>query len=140
MEIKEAQVIEYLHKKKTNLIVQLRRIDAALKALGEVGELNELDTIAEIYSPYELIDNDDYNKTVLMYNPRMTAKKKVEFVLGKLVSADASEIAEYIMRIDRSIKDRNKLHERITYVCSQMYREGTLTADRMGKKYVYRLK
>ncbi|MDB5153048.1 MAG: hypothetical protein JWR54_1799 [Mucilaginibacter sp.] len=138
MDISEAQVLTQLRIKKARLLMELERVNVAIKAFEEIGEVDELDMLP--YMMDEAIENpDELAIATLMYQPKASAEKKIQFVLSKIGKGDAKEITKYLIKIDKDIKDAVALYERITYVASRMFRFGKLEAERSGKRNLYRL-
>ncbi len=136
----DAQVLAQLRIKKTRLKIELERVELAIKAFEELpDELDELEVL-----PYMLDEipqsEDDLAVAILMYKPKASAEKKIQYVLSKIGSGDAKRITEYLLNIDKGIKDAEALHERITYVSSRMFRRGEINATKSGKRNVYSLK
>ena len=141
-ELSEAQVLAQLRLRKVKLKMELERVEIAIRAFEEVEDIDRLDALPYMLDDIKLSGMDEDEElavATLMYNSKMTAEKKILYVLGKLKNADANEIADYILKIDRKIKDGGKLRERIVYVSSKMFRSGKIGAIKDGKRNVYRL-
>lgn len=141
MEITDQQVLAQLKLRRIKLKLELERVDIAIKAFEDIDEKNIDFLEAAPYLVEEMMpDNDEMAVAMLLYNPKSSYEKKIKFVLSKIGEGDAGEITQYILRIDRKIKDENALHERITYVASRLYKQKEIEANKVGKKNVYRLK
>jgi hypothetical protein len=139
MGLSDAQVLAQLKVRRVKLKMELDRIEVAIKAFEniDVEAINMLDAL-----PYMVEDiqvDDEFAEALLMYNPKDTIEKKIIYILGKIKSGSASDIAEYLLRIDGHIKDTSRVYSRITYVASRMFRTGKITAERTRKKNIYRL-
>lgn len=141
MELSDEQVLAQLKLRRVRLKLELEKVNIAIRAFEDEDEKN-LDFLeAAPYLIEEMSpDNDEMAIATLMYNPRSSYQKKVMFVLSKLGEGDASDITQYLLRIDKKIKDHKALHERITYVASRMFNLNEITAHKVGKRNVYRLK
>jgi hypothetical protein len=140
MEQEDAQVLAQLKKKKVRLKLELERVEIAIRAFEEIDE-NNIDPLDEIRFDEDIACNykDELAIATLMYNPKSSYEKKIQFVLSKIGNGDAKEITEYITKIDKDIKDLQGLYERITYVSSRMSKTGKLNAVKSGKKNLYKL-
>jgi len=137
-DISDAQVLAQLYRRKAKLSIELEKVNTAIKAFEDVDEnsLDELDI-----APYTVEEiTDELAIATLMYNPKSTAEKKIQFALSKIGKGDATQITQYLLRIDNSTKDEKKLHDRVTYVASRMYKAGKLDAEKIGKKNIYKKK
>ncbi|QTE46019.1 hypothetical protein J3L21_11890 [Mucilaginibacter rubeus] len=132
MDLTDEQVLAQLKVRRVKLKMELDRVEVAIKAFENIGEINILDAMPYMMEDLEV--DEDLLISTLMYNPKMTAEKKVIFTLSKIGKGDASDITEYILRIDGHIKDTKRAFERITYVCSRMFKSGKITAERVGKR------
>lgn len=141
-DISDAQVLGQLRTRKLRLQLELERVIIAIKAFENIQDIDPLD--AALYSDEIVIDTaplqDDIARSILMYNPKMTAEKKIEFTLRNIESGDTHDITEYILRVDGHIKDVTRLFNNITFVCSRMLNSGRLLAEKHGKRNVFRLK
>jgi hypothetical protein len=140
-DISDAQVLKELRLRKVRLKMELDRVEIAIKAFENIKDVDPLDVAI-----YELDDvgnyndiKDDLTKSILLYNPKMTAEKKILYALNHIEKGDASDITEYILKVDGHIKNTDKLFNNITYVASKMYCNGKLDAERVGKKNKYLL-
>jgi hypothetical protein len=142
MNDEDAQVIAQLRLRKIKLIIEMERVDLAIKAFDQIDDLEELDLLP--YSMEGVVDNtcdeDEIAIATLLYKPNDTIEKKIQFVLSKLGKGDVKAIAEYLCVIDKDIKDAKKLFDSITFKASRMYRVGKLSIEKYGKKNVYLLK
>jgi hypothetical protein len=139
MDALDAQVLTQLRVKKARLMVELERVNIAIKAFENIRDIDPLDALP--YLMDEVVDDvDELAIATLMYNPKSTIEKKIQFVLSKITRGDARDITEYITKIDKSVEDVKALYDRVTYVSSRLYRLGKLSAQREGKKNVYWLK
>ncbi|WP_426585289.1 hypothetical protein [Mucilaginibacter sp. R-33] len=138
MELTDEQVLAQLKVRRVKLKMELERVEIAIKAFENIGEINVLDAMPYMMDDLEV--DEDLLISTLMYNPKMSAEKKVLFALSKIGKGDATDITEYILRVDGHIRDTKRAFERITYVSSRMFKAGKITAEREGKKNVYKLK
>jgi|GEM_PF-2499596 len=137
MKLTDAQVLTQLKRRRIQLKLELERVDIAIRAFEPVDEIDPLEILPHMVDDY--VVDDDLLMSAMMYNPAMTFEKKIQYVLGKITEGDANAITTYILRIDPHIKDTERLYERITYVCSRMYKLGNLNAVRKGKRNIYSL-
>jgi len=140
-DITDTQVLKQLRTRRVRLQMELERVNLAIKAFEDIKDIDPLDAVL-----YDLDEEDlnvakevDLAEAILMYNPKMTAEKKIEYALRQLKTAEANEIAEYLLKVDGHIKDATKFFNNITYVASRMYKIGKLGADKAGKKNRYKL-
>jgi len=138
--ITDAQVLAQLKSRKVRLQIELERVNIAIKAFERVKEIDPLDAI--VYEIDELQDStgiqNDLAVAILMYNPAMTAEKKILYALDNIKSGTAEDISDYIIRVDGHIKNTNKVYNRITYVASRMYKAGRLEVEKQGNKNIYK--
>ena len=137
MEITDEQVLAQLKVRRVRLKMELERVNIAIKAFDNIGVINMLDALPHMTEDLDI--DEDLLVNTLMYNSRMTAEKKVMFVLSKIGAGDAGDIADYLMRIDAYIKNPIPIYHRITHVASKMFKAGKIMAERRGKKNVYTL-
>jgi hypothetical protein len=138
MTLTDAQVLTQLKGRRIKLKLELERVEIAIKAFERVDIIDPLEVLP--YMVDDIVVDDDLLMSHLMYNPTMSVEKKVLYVLGKIFEGDANAITTYLLRIDPHIKSTERTYERVTYVCSRMYRLGKLDAVRQGKKNIYKLK
>jgi hypothetical protein len=140
-DVTDAQVLTQLKRRKVKLQLELERVEIAIRAFETNITIDLLD--AAVYEVEEQTDTtiiqDDLAMSILMYNPRLTAEKKIEYALSKIGSADADQISSYLVRIDGHVKNADRFYNNITYVASRMYKAGKLSAEKVGKRNVYRL-
>jgi hypothetical protein len=137
MNITDAQVITQLKTRRIKLKLELERVEIAIRAFESIEEIDPFEAIPHLMD--DIMVDDDLVMSSLMYNPTMSADKKVLYVLAKIDSGDANAITTYLLRIDPHIKNTERIYERITYVASRMYRLGKITAEKVGKRNVYKL-
>jgi len=139
MELSDAQVLAQLKIRRVKLKMELDRVEVAIKAFERIDmeAINMLDALP--YMVEDITIDDDFANALLMYNPKDTMEKKIIYVLGKIGSGTASDIAEYLLRIDGHIKDTQRVYSRITYVASRMFRLGKITAEQISRKNHYKL-
>lgn len=138
MKLTDAQVLTHLKSRRIKLKLELERVEIAIKAFEPIDHIDPLEIMP--YMVDEIMVDDDLLMSALMYNPTMSVEKKVLYVLGKIIEGDANAITTYLLRIDPHIKSTERTYERVTYVCSRMYKLGKLDAIRQGKKNIYKLK
>lgn len=140
--ISDSQVLVQLRLRKLRLQLELERVDAAIRAFENIKDIDPLDAV--LYSDEIEIDTtpiqDEMARAILLYNPKMTAEKKIEFALKAIESGDTHDITEYILRVDGHIKDTTRLFNNITFVASRMLNSGKLVAEKFGKRNVFKLK
>ncbi len=139
MDAQDKQILTQLKVKRVRLLVELERVEIAIKAFENIRDIDPLDALPYLMDEVEQ-DMDELAVATLMYNPKMTAEKKILFVLGKIKRGTALDITEYLLRVDKDIKDGKALYERITYVSSRMFKFDKLAVSKDGKKNVYYLK
>jgi len=138
MKLTDAQVLTQLKKRRIQLKLELERVDIAIRAFEPVDEIDPLEILPHMVED-DIIVDDDLLMSAMMYNPAMTVEKKILYVLEKIGESDANGITMYLLRIDPHVKSTERLYERITYLCSRMYKLGKLDAVRKGKKNIYKL-
>jgi tetratricopeptide (TPR) repeat protein len=138
MELTDTEVLAQLKTKRVRLLLELERVDTAIKAFEEVKEIDPWDAVR--FDDDITADTDELAIATLFYNPKTTVEKKIQFVLSKIGKGDARDITQYLIRIDKNVKDEKALHTRITYVASRLFNLNIIEAEKVGKKNVYRLK
>jgi len=142
MELTDSQVLSQLKIKRATLKIELERVDIAIRAFEDIGELEELDVLPYMEQPEDFVQGDEeLSVAKLMYNPRMSREKKVLYVLSKIRQGDISAIANYLMRVDTTIHPRETqaIFDRLTWVASRMYKAKKIGAYKEGKKNIYKL-
>ena len=139
MELTDAQVLAQLRIRRIKLKMELDKVEIAIKAFErvDVESMNMLELLP--YATDEIDVDEDFMQSVLIYNPKDSVEKKIVFILGKIGSGTAEDICEYLLRIDGHIKDGKRVFNRVTYVASRMFRLGQITADRAGRRNIYKL-
>ncbi len=136
MELTDAQVLQQLKMRKVKLSLELERVEIAIKAFQPVTAVEPLDAAPYLFDEITPAD-DELAIATLMYNPHSSFEKKVQYVLSKINRGTATDITQYLLRIDKGIKDERALHTRITYVSSRLFKQKIILADKIGKKNVY---
>jgi hypothetical protein len=90
------------------------------------------------------VNPDHYNEAVAMavleYTHKFTLEEKIFYVLGKIGAGDAVDISNYILLIDKTIKNDKRVYDRITFYASKMYRNGLIDAVKQGRRNLYKAK
>jgi hypothetical protein len=137
-DINDAQVLALLRVRKMRLKLEMDRVDMAIKAFENIKEIDPLDAaIYEVEEQEGPLITDELAESILMYNPKLTTEKKIEYALRHLISAEASQIAEFLIRVDGHIKGVYAFNNNITYTASRMYKLGKIGANKVGKRNVY---
>jgi hypothetical protein len=139
MELTDAQVLAQLKMRKVKLSLELERVNIAIKAFEEVKEIDPLDAAPYLFDEVTPAD-DELAIATLMYNPHSSFEKKVQYVLAKIGKGTAHDITQYLLRIDKGVKDERRLYSRITYVASRLFNQKIISAEVVGRKNVYALK
>ncbi len=142
MKITDTQVVAQLKLRRAKLKVELERVEIAIRAFQEVDEKNMDYLEAAPYLVEEIItaDNDEMAQAILLYNPRDSYNRKIKYALSKIGEGSATHITQYLLQIDRKIKEVNNFHQRITYSASRMYKQGEIAARQDGRINIYKLK
>lgn len=75
----------------------------------------------------------------MLYDYKATLEEKVFYVLTRIGAGDTIDIANYILILDKEIKDKQTVYKRITFITSKMYREGLIDATKLNRRNVYKL-
>ena len=140
----DAQVLTQLKKKKVRLLMQLERVDVAIKAFQniDVKEIESLELLA--YDDDMDIDveaeSEKDMRNYKQYNPRMTNEQKVFWALAKMGTATAVELSDFLMHQDESLKNRTLVVRAITYSTSRMFNAGKIEAEKRGYRNYYRMR
>lgn len=142
-DITDAQVLAQLKVRRLRLKAELERVEMAIRAFEDIKDIDPLDMAIyeaeDLESPSTI--QEDLAVSILMYNPKMSAEKKILYVLGRIGKpSTAQEITEYLVKVDGHIKHVELVFNNITYVASRMYKSGKLLANRVGKKNLYYLR
>lgn len=143
-ELTDAQVVTHLKKRRLKLVMELERVDLALKAFEQVElrKLNRLEILAVDYNVEEelLSEVDKELEALMLYSPDMTHEQKVYFALSKMQEATAVEIADFLMFQDTNMKHRRAIINAMTYMCSRLKARGKIAMRKKGHVNYYRLK
>lgn len=140
-DISDTQVLAQLRSRKLRLQLELERVDIAIRAFENIKDIDPLDAaIYELDEAESVISvQDELATAILLYNPKMTAEKKIEYALKQIGTGNTHEITEYLLRVDGHVTDVTRLFNNVTFVASRMYRAGRLGVDKVGNKNRYKL-
>lgn len=142
-ELTDTQLLTQLKKRKVRLLMEMERVDMAIRAFerADENELNSLDILA--YNPdIDIPTEDEVNtdlKTFKQYSPNMHNEQKVFWALEKMVEATAMEMADFLMHQDSTLKHRTLVVRGVTYTASRMFNLGKIKARKKGNINLYRL-
>ncbi|WP_245129216.1 hypothetical protein [Mucilaginibacter straminoryzae] len=112
--------------------------------------INDLEKVTLAINALELpkrkipVDEDYLNEHValgvLQYHHNMSIEQKVLHALEKIGAGDATDIGNYILMIDKVIKNDRRVYQKVTVTCSRLFRQGVIEAVKQGRRNLYKLK
>ena len=141
-ELTDEQVLTQLRKRKIKLVLELERVEIAIKAFEDVdvSGLNKFDLLAYDTDLNTTVDADLQKEAKERYSPDMNNEQKILWALRLMKEASAVEISDYIIHQDPELKNRQRVIQAITYSASRMFNAGKIGAYKRGPKNFYRLK
>jgi len=143
MDVTDEAILSQLKLKRIKLTLELQRINLAIEAFEgvDINSINEFELMAIDPSLHtEMRDNIDDEPKLVMYHEKMSYEEKILWALGKLRTATAKEITDYIIRFDGGQRNRTRLLERITHTASRMCALKKINAVKRSRINIYSLK
>lgn len=122
-ELTDEQVLTQLRKRKIKLVLELERVEIAIKAFEDVdvSGLNKFDLLAYDTDLNTTVDADLQKEAKERYSPDMNNEQKILWALRLMKEASAVEISDYIIHQDPELKNRQRVIQAITYSAAVSY-------------------
>jgi len=142
MDLTNETILSQLKLKKAQLMMELNRVNLAIDAFEEVdiNNMNELEILAinpDLHSEFEA--DTDLEPKPILYHAKMSYEHKILWALGKMQTATASEITDYLIRFDGAVRNRTRFLQGIVFTASRMFKFGKINAEKRSRVNIYSL-